>query len=341
VLIQSAIQCAFAVIIYKFIVQKRGSPGAYLLGWGFILPIAIYIPFFLLEYFDMRNRVLNLSASTVMTVIFFRCLEAMYNTSPDFVELSLQNYVAYYSSIAPFAYDPKTKARKRVTGAELLSAFVENALTFTAASLVLSFVMHHNFRIFDSPVEYNKLEWSLRLLSPAHIGNAYFHAILLYCTLKIGFELNCFGENAKGVSTKKVFDSPFLKSTSPTDFWTKRWNIMIQPVMRGGVFLPAKIFFPKKVALLITFVVSGLYHDYVWFCVFYSPKHLYDEKGVCEDCYEHKFGRVTLFFLFVGIIVLLERPLGKLPQIQWMAKHLPSPAIAHFLLLVHLPLAHW
>jgi hypothetical protein len=34
-----------------------------------------------------------------MSVIFFRCIEAMYGTSPHVVEWSISNYCGYYSSM--------------------------------------------------------------------------------------------------------------------------------------------------------------------------------------------------------------------------------------------------
>jgi hypothetical protein len=232
VLIQSVIQCAFAVVIYKFIVQRRGTTGAYLLGWAVIVPIAIYLPFFFLEFLDLRNKVIALSASTLMTVICFRCIEAMYNTSPDVVETSIENYIAYYSSIVPFVWDSKTKERKKITASELISSFVGILVFFTATSLLLSFLMYTNYRPFDSPVRLDGMEWSIDLLTPAHIGNAYFHVLLLYCTLKTGFDLTAFGENLKGVASQKIFDSPFVGTRSLTDFWTNRWNRMIQQVLK-------------------------------------------------------------------------------------------------------------
>ncbi len=49
--------------------------------------------------FSPRNKVLCLGSSTGMSVIFFRCIEAMYGTSPDFVEISGSNYCSYYQSM--------------------------------------------------------------------------------------------------------------------------------------------------------------------------------------------------------------------------------------------------
>jgi uncharacterized protein with PQ loop repeat len=156
----------------------------------------------------------------------------MYDTSPDVVETSIENYIAYYSSIVPFIWDSKTKQRKKITGPELISSFVGILLFFTATSLLLSFLMHTNYRPFDSPVRLDRFEWSIALLTPAHIGNAYFHVLLIYCTLSTGFGLTAFGENLKGVASHKIFDSPFVGSRSLSDFWTNRWNKMTQLILK-------------------------------------------------------------------------------------------------------------
>lgn len=95
--------------------------------------------------------------------------------------------------------------------------------------------------------------------------------------------------------------------------------------------------------MFLTFVVSGLYHEYVWFCIFYNQKYLYEDDGGCtkEECYLNEFGRVTAFFSYVGVIMLLERPVSNLPPVKWLAQHLPSPVVAHLLVLLHLPVGQW
>lgn len=46
-----------------------------------------------------RNKVVCLGASTASSIIMFRCIEAMYGTSPEFAEMSISNYCTYYSSM--------------------------------------------------------------------------------------------------------------------------------------------------------------------------------------------------------------------------------------------------
>ena len=112
---------------------------------------------------------------------------------------------------------------------------------------------------------------------------------------------------------------------------------------QGGVFLPAKKFMNGKLAMFLTFVVSGLYHEYVWLAIFYNQQYLYDADGRCtkQESYLNEFGRVTAFFTYVGIIMALERPFSSIPVVHWLAERLPTPAVSHFLILLHLPVAQW
>ena len=282
VLIQSLIQCAFAVIIYYGIVQRRGTTEAYLLGWGIIIPLSLYLPFYLLEAWEMHNRVVNLGLSTVMSVIFFRCIEAMYGTtSPSFVANNLSNYVAYYSSIVPFVWDPTTKSRQSIPRSKLPGLFLEIAGAFLGVSLLLSVLKHYDYRPFPSSVPLDHIEWTWEIFSPNHLANSYLHAWLIYGTLKTGLELTAFNENIKGYDTYRLFDQPFLKSQTPTEFWTKRWNMLIRPLLKvrslgfvihtlpvcsvscqptpswlfqHGIFRPLREYINPSIALFITFV---------------------------------------------------------------------------------------
>jgi hypothetical protein len=176
VIIQSAVQILFACIIYKLIVQQRGTMQAYLVGWGVVLPLSIYLPFYFLDLFDIRNKVVTLSASTLMTVIFFRCLEAMYGTSPEVVESTLWNYCGYYSSVAPFVWNPKTMRRETVTMEKFLSLLGDIVIHFAAVSVVLSILIPYRYKPFDDPVSLTGFTISTDLINPGHLLNSYCHA---------------------------------------------------------------------------------------------------------------------------------------------------------------------
>jgi Membrane bound O-acyl transferase family len=155
-------------------------------------------------------------------------------------------------------------------------------------------------------------------------------------------ELLTLGENIKGWSAKVPFRNPLFLSTSPTDFWGRRWNTVIHDVLKGGAFKPARKYFPAPVALACCFLLSGLIHDFAFSCSFYQPRSARDpETGVCEYCYSVPIYKLTLFFLWNGMMMILEKPLAKLPLFAWMSKNLPTPVISTLVLFTALPVSHW
>jgi hypothetical protein len=111
---------------------------------------------------------------------------------------------------------------------------------------------------------------------------------------------------------------------------------------QGGIFLPSQKFFPTKIAVLLTFLASGVFHDFAHSCTFYNHSSRFDKNGTCDDaCYLPVHGKLTAFFLYTGVIMLLQRPLGQLAPFQWMARNVPTPIKATLLTFVHLPVAHW
>jgi len=95
--IVTTLSIILACFIYKVIVERRGTIGSFLSGWGFVIPMSLYLPFYLLDALDLSNKILCLSTAT-LSCVCFRCIEAMYGTSPDVVESSIWNYCLYYSS---------------------------------------------------------------------------------------------------------------------------------------------------------------------------------------------------------------------------------------------------
>jgi hypothetical protein len=145
----------------------------------------------------------------------------MYGTSPPYVTKTLPNYVGYFSSIVPYVWDPKTELRAKISASKLSANLLNIVGAFTMVSVVLSFLKHYDYRPLPSTVKLDKSELTWEILSPNHIANAYLHAWLIYGTLKTGFEGTTFGENVKGFDTHLLFDDPFFKSRSPTEFWTR------------------------------------------------------------------------------------------------------------------------
>lgn len=83
-------------------------------------------------------------------------------------------------------------------------------------------------------------------------------------------------------------------------------------------------------------MASGVLHEVV-VSVIAIKARLYPEIGLD---YVPRYGNQLLFFVWNGVLLLLEHAFGKHPVIQWMVKNLPQPIITCLVLLMVLPMSH-
>ena len=326
----------FAVAVFKFIIKNRGSLEAFLFGFGLVIPLALYIPFFLLEELDIQNKSVKLGLTTLPVIVCFHTVEAMFSTpSSIVVEATMGNYIAYYTTLCHFEWSTKTLKRRKITSVELLVAVFNLLVGFFRISFMLSFMMHFNFQPFQSQVKLDDYHMTFDLLSPAHLANTYLLAILTYSYLSFGFHMTAFSEQAKGYYIEPLFLNPMLLSRSIGEFWGKRWNLMIHRFLKHGVMRPAKKYYSTPISIFLAFVFSGLLHDYTWAIVFYH--HSRDECATCSDC-DHCFHfkplKVSVFFFYCGLCLLLERPLS--PYLGFF-KTWPTVIVSQLVLLTGCP----
>ncbi|CAK9189630.1 unnamed protein product [Sphagnum troendelagicum] len=106
---------------------------------------------------------------------------------------------------------------------------------------------------------------------------------------------------ATGIELEPAYNKPFL-SSSLTDFWGKRWNLLVSNLMRTAVYEPVLYVYldsqrfsqvplwPRTLALISCFVVSGLMHELLFVYISLS----------------WPTGEVTAFFTLHGILAALE-----------------------------------
>ncbi|CAK9190856.1 unnamed protein product [Sphagnum jensenii] len=106
---------------------------------------------------------------------------------------------------------------------------------------------------------------------------------------------------ATGIELEPAYNKPFL-SSSLTEFWGKRWNLLISNLMRTAVYEPVLYVYldsqrfsqvplwPRTLALISCFVVSGLMHELLFVYISLS----------------WPTGEVTAFFTLHGILAALE-----------------------------------
>jgi Membrane bound O-acyl transferase family len=126
-------------------------------------------------------------------------------------------------------------------------------------------------------------------------------------------------------------------SSSPSDFWGRRWNALVHIVLKGAIYVPLRRNgFSKGIAALATFAASGVLHEYVLTAIDLKRVVLGDHTA-----YAPKYGIHLAFFAWNGVVLSLEGIFHNHPFIQKLKKSLPSPAITAMVIMTVLPVAHW
>ena len=334
----------YAAIIYKLIIPNRTWSSARLLGFGFIMPSALMLPHFIIDFFGLVNKTLRMGYVVLPFNVFFRTIEAMFGTSPPAVEDSLTNYILYMSSCADFKWTKQ--GRVKATTAEIMGTIMKSSTHFVGLSIMISFLQHFQYKPF--PSDTTVIDDYSVANTPNQLANNYLYAILTFFALSVAMELAILSNNFQGFSSDSPFRNPLFASTSPSDFWGRRWNRLIHQGLKRGAYEPMrKVNAPPRMAKLAAFLASGLLHEYTWSLLFYIPQSDLDPAtGECLPdiayrCYYPKYGKQCAFFLICGVLMLLEGPVAKLTPIQWMAKNLPLVVRSTLVVLTVLPVGHW
>lgn len=175
------LNCAFAYVIYVFIVPYHQTMKAYLLGYGFILPMILVSPFVLLEWIPVRNMAFLLClVGGTATLIFFRCIEAMHGTLPSFAKKSLPVFMLYYASALQFAIDETTGKVVPVTRQDLIRNATAFVSVFIRTSLLYSILLPVRYQLFQQP----PIQGLVDLFHWRNLANNFLMASLTGLTLE-------------------------------------------------------------------------------------------------------------------------------------------------------------
>jgi len=132
------------------------------------------------------------------------------------------------------------------------------------------------------------LNWALTYISVSGILLVGFSLILHFGLLSISAGM----WRLSGANTYLLFRQP-AKATSLTELWSKRWNIAFSEMTAIAIFRPLKSRVGSAVALMASFVFSGLLHELALSVPVNSG-----------------YGLPTLYFFIQGLMVLTEKLLA-------------------------------
>lgn len=333
VILGSIVNIIIAIIVYKLIVQQRGSWQAFLVGYGFVCPFLLLLPFWISQELDLRNPAIIVSGAAASVLLFFRCLEAMYGTGPAFSTQSLRNYCFYFGATVNFELHPKTGALIPLTRKSARERSFKFLRLFIETSLWYSLLLHFDYSVFPSKQRQNILDFF-------YWGNILNNLLVTFLTshcLEVGaVGIGLATSAVSGVQTAELQYFPLTRSLSPSDFWGNRWNILVSWALKRGVFQPLrKHGWSWPVSALACFAASGLLHEYIILLVASQAKRTQIQSNDMQI-----FWKQLLFFLWNAVVLIMEQLVKNTAAIRWMATNLPAAVRTALVIMTVLPLAH-
>ncbi len=132
-------------------------------------------------------------------------------------------------------------------------------------------------------------------------------AIQIYCDFSGYSDIAIGCAKLFGIEIRKNFDAPYF-STSPREFW-KRWHISLSTWFRDYVYIPLggnkNGFWKMQFYLMITFLISGLWHGANWTFLIWGflhgsaicVQHIFQHRKI--HLHLHKYIAGALTFTFV------------------------------------------
>lgn len=121
-----------------------------------------------------------------------------------------------------------------------------------------------------------------------------------------------------------------LRSSSPQDFWGRRWNVLVHSGLKNGVYKPLRFNFSLSPFLSVigTFIASGMLHEYINVILFSS-----------SSSSSFKLKNI-LFFGWNGFLIISQFLTENWRIMKWLNKNLPPFVKTVLVILTALPLGH-
>jgi hypothetical protein len=326
------LETLLSIPTYYILVKQARTTHAYLVGWGILVPFFICAPMALTNAVDMEHKLIRFFATVVApTCCVFRTTEAMYGFAPVYSTTSWIEYCKYYASPMLHVYNHKLERFQVATWrnvAEHVCAF-SFYLCITGAYISCFYLFPNVFpTLAESRDNAYLFHWHT-LFHWQWLKDGALYALLMQLYMTTCSQgmmgLACV---FTGRTCHPMMDNPMLQSTSPSDFWGRRWNILVHHCLKNGVYKPVRwMGGSPNHAVIAAFVASGLLHEWI------LPLAVHDYK--CQ------YGVTLLFFLWQGVLVVVESQVCQWDMFQTLSKQLPRPLRTLCIVLLGLPPAHW
>lgn len=274
----------------------------YVLIWVMACGIVLLPLVVLCTIGPLETVVSNFTMSLFGVLGLFRLIELLYGTGPKGFDSSLGRFVAYVASPAELLFDDEGHIQEASRG--LRKHSIVSLMGHTLLMLVvLSLGRSSEFKLLlpQSSEPYNMSYFGF----PVALPTLYLQTLLLYGQLTSAMELFRFLWALCGVEVQSPMRQPLFLSTSVRDFWGRRWNLLIHRLMHRSFFQPLAAFIGPRVGAVAAFMVSGLFHEYMWLITNWHVAH-------------YKPGGPLMFFAVQFVLLTAENYLKR----TWIGKRM-------------------
>lgn len=288
-------------------------------------------------------------ASTFGFTTFFKSMNVAFDTYPDGADTDLQTWLHWFV-MTPEPTFAKGKTKK-VHRTEVMLKIRDIFLKIIALFFLLTVLMQHpppyyqvmttTNRSFlslndgaandaDDNVDGSIFEW-WRFLVSTHV-NGFMHLWLLYLYFAFCLDVSTILNYvlSGGVRMEPGFCNPLLGSRSFKETWGIRWNRPVNLLLKRTIYIPARKSAGLQISRILVFLASGLLHEYNF--SIHNNNHSLSLPSSIGGGYRP--GEVTLFFLFMGILMIGESWMWNRcfpKRLQTVIDQLPSIATASIL----------
>jgi hypothetical protein len=317
-----------AAILYLFVLPTRKLPLLRTLLIGSIMCVVSIMPYVLFDVLGAQNTAVRFSLMAPFVLYLFRTIEAAFGFVPKGADASFGLYCIYFASPAEILFE-QTVSRKEMIHS--IIGLIKCAMVISLLCSILSPSGYTPFGATEAGEFYEPITVE-DYLNPRHLGNCFATAFFFQSALAIGN--SAFGNMVQLLTGYKVLQAmrnPMIEATSPSDFWGKRWNVLVHVVLKRGVYKPVRKYASALIASLAVFLASGLFHEWMVHGIFLYNRQ---SEGVI-------LGSNTAFFVWNFVVIACERMLVATKGVQTLRKVLPRFMVTVLIIMSSLPFAHW
>lgn len=326
----------FSILLYYLVVPGKRLVLRKVFVGTLLLASSCAIPYMIFDALHVENTAARFSICTPFVLYGFKILEAMFGFVPVGAQSSFITYCQYFVLPAEILFDNETSKPILATTKDLLDSVRNVLLSALRIGLLVSYLSHYNYKPFGDTgagqffdgVEVRKH------LDLRHLGNCFFIALFFQQALALGDSV--MGSSVQFITGYKVLKcmrNPMLEAESPSDFWGRRWNLIVHRVMKRGVYKPVRKYASPALASLLVFIASGLFHEWLVHAVV-----IYGRVSSSGEVY---IGSNSAFFIWNFFVIMVERSVVGLDLVKSIGKSLPRPVLTLVIIMSSLPVAHW